>query len=526
MISSLPRVFFAALVCACSSSPGASSPGAGHDSGTGGTPGSDAGSHDSGSDAPTAPPVSWTPCETNDWPSGYPIPAIPTECASIDVPRLHTAPGQGSISLRVARQLSAKNPTTRAVFVLEGGPGGSAVFTSGLIPGAMPGLIADFDLVYVDVRGTGGSDYLSCPTDPVSTTAEWEACAKANSSVPLNQYLSVPVAHDLDNVRRRLGYDGIHLFAASYGTRVAFDYLRLYGNYVVAGVFDGVAPPVTDLFADSITSIDRGVKMLIDDCEQDSSCVAVSPNLAADLTQRRKNLAANPRPVQFDGQKFFETENDFIGLLYVFMRSDYWRFRIPRAVHESVQGDHTRWNQLMTEAIGSVVSDATGTAPPAKALTPIARFLPQIGFGVAFGSRAVNGAVLCAEALPSSQGISALMALQSQQAWPRTHAINKAKSCPSWAVTPLPESERQLVSSDAKLLLISGLIDINLDPKWAKVALEKLNQAKLIEVENATHLPTYKPCVGQINTEYLRADGDINKVDMSCLDQLPKPKWD
>ena len=66
---------------------------------------------------------------------------------------------------------------------------------------------------------------------------------------------------------------------------------------------------------------------------------------------------------------------------------------------------------------------------------------------------------------------------------------------------------------------------INLDPKWAKIALSKLEQAHLIEVPYAAHLPSYVPCVGKIDVQFLEADGDHSKVDDSCLNTLPAPGW-
>jgi pimeloyl-ACP methyl ester carboxylesterase len=510
--------------CSSESGGGAASPGPSDAAGTG-----DAGAPDAptGSDASAPPPVEWAACDTTDWPTAYPKPSKETECASIEVPLDRGDLSGATLALRVARQRASANPTGRVVFVLEGGPGGSAVFTSGMIPQALPGVLGSFDLVYVDSRGTGGSGYLGCPKQPTAQ-ADWLACAKANAGVPLGHYLSSDNARDLEAVRVRLGYDRIHIFATSYGTRVAFEYLRLFEDKVVAGVLDGVAPPPTDLFTNSVTSGDRGVALLVSDCEADPACTAVAPNLAANLLERRAVLEQTPRPITVDGKQAYEALEDYVALLHALMRDAGWRYRVPKAIHSALAGDHTLWNLLMTEALGAKIADAVSpAAPPSPPLFApgLAGRLEPAGFGAEFSSRAVNAAVLCAEALPNSPGVAALNALFAQQLWGTKSIVDKANTCAAWAVAPLPETERQLVSSSRPLLLLSGVVDINLDPKWAKIALSKLEQAHLIEVPYAAHLPSYVPCVGKIDVQFLEADGDHSKVDDSCLNTLPAPGW-
>ena len=312
--------------CSSESGGGAASPGPSDAAGTG-----DAGAPDAptGSDASAPPPVEWAACDTTDWPTAYPKPSKETECASIEVPLDRGDLSGATLALRVARQRASANPTGRVVFVLEGGPGGSAVFTSGMIPQALPGVLGSFDLVYVDSRGTGGSGYLGCPKQPTAQ-ADWLACAKANAGVPLGHYLSSDNARDLEAVRVRLGYDRIHIFATSYGTRVAFEYLRLFEDKVVAGVLDGVAPPPTDLFTNSVTSGDRRVALLVSDCEADPACTAVAPNLAANLLERRAVLEQTPRPITVDGKQAYEALEDYVALLHALMRDAGWRYRVPR----------------------------------------------------------------------------------------------------------------------------------------------------------------------------------------------------
>jgi pimeloyl-ACP methyl ester carboxylesterase len=519
--------FVVVIACSCGSEPaGQPDGGAGVDAGLVGLVDA-AGSVDAEAQADAAPepPLVWGACDTADWPDGYWLPPEDTECATVEVPLDAGDPAGPSLGLRVARQAARSWTPRGAVFVLEGGPGGASVFTSGLIPSAMPDLQNRFDVIYVDQRGTGASGYLGCPGSP-RTETELIECARQHTDTGLEHYLSLDVVRDLDLVRERLGYEEIYLFAVSYGTRIAFDYIRLHGDRVAAAILDGVAPPPVDLFSDTVTAADRGVDMLVRDCNADVDCLAVSPDLAADLETRRGALREEPRSVLVAGRPAQETEDDYVSLLKAFIRQSYWRYRVPSAVHEAVGGNDGPWNGLMSEAMGAPVTDAAGTSVPRVAPEPLRRRLPADSFGAAFGSPAVNMAMMCAEILPNSPGVAALADLYAEQSWADGLVLEKARACASWPVQPLDAAERQLVASDVAILLVSGAIDVNVDPRWATIAREPLNNAAEIVVPYSTHLATYVPCVGRINTDFLAARGDMTAVDTGCLQQLRQPPWE
>ena len=469
------------------------------------------------------PPLVWAACDTDDWPDGYPRPPADTECTAIEVPL--DDPAGPTLALRVARQPARSFSPRGAVFVLEGGPGGSSVFTSGLIPDAMPDLQSRFDLVYVDQRGTGGSGVLSCRGTP-RTEADWVACAAQHQDTGLQHYLSVDVVRDLEVVRERLGYEQVHLFAVSYGTRVAFEYIRLHPDRIAAAVLDGLAPPPSDLFSDTVTAVDRGVEMLVRDCAADPDCLEVSPTLATDLEERRQALADTPRPIVVGGTPMVEGADDFAAFLGAFVHQSWWRNRIPRAIHEAVGGDSAAWDALLSEAMGAPVTAASGSGPrPLRPATRLPRGGLGDGFGVAFGSPVVKMAMLCAEILPNSPGVAALEELDTAQAWGDGSIVEKARACSSWPVEPIDAAQRQFVSSDVPILLLSGELDVNVDPRWASMALASLGDATHLLVPYATHLATYVPCVGQINSDFFGAAGDMSRVDTDCLERLRPPPW-
>ena len=82
--------------------------------------------------------------------------------------------------------------------------------------------------MFVDQRGTGGSNRVLIPTDPPDLTGltpeemdtkakEWVAGCLSEIDMDPQYYTTSVAMDDLDEVREALGYDKINLFGYSYG---------------------------------------------------------------------------------------------------------------------------------------------------------------------------------------------------------------------------------------------------------------------------------------------------------------------
>ena len=174
-------------------------------------------------------------------------------CGSLTVPENRTTRRGRTIDLQiVVLPARSRTPAPDPIFFLAGGPGQAA---TALSRGAFdPALQQDRDLVFVDQRGTGGSNPLECelpgePVDPQSYLGDvfqvsvFEKCRdELASKADVTQYTTAAAADDLDDVRAALGYSRINLMGGSYGTRAALIYMRRHPASVRTAVLNGVAP--------------------------------------------------------------------------------------------------------------------------------------------------------------------------------------------------------------------------------------------------------------------------------------------
>ena len=480
--------------------------------------------------APEVPPpdLAWAPCDTTSWPTGYPLPAKGTECTTLDVPLDHAHPDDGrTFTLRVARQKSKAFPNGKVVFQLAGGPGGTSVGQAGVIPRLMPKLLDGFDLVYVDQRGTGGSGYLSCKHGYPQTKADWIACGKEHAADDLSHDLTADAADDLESVRQALGYGPIYVRAGSYGTRLGLELLRRHESSVAAIVLDGVDPPDGTFFQDFVRAVDRGVSNLVRDCGKSAACGAITTDVLGDLEVYRAQLKTAPRPILVDGSPDAEDEATFLSMLGGALFDASFYFKVPRAIHAAASGSYTQWDSIMSQVSGMSITEPAaarrfGWSPTMR----LARSVARTHGGVDYVAPGLYATVVCAENLPSAGSLADLQSLQDAQKWGGDASmIDLYEACASWNVSPLDPSLRTAVRSNAKVLLLDGDLDLNTFPEWGAHAAETLPNGTNVVVPYATHSTMGVPCVGDVITQFFRADGDMTKVDASCIGALVEPAW-
>lgn len=472
------------------------------------------------------PELDWGPCDTASWwPAGYPQPSAAVECATVEVPRDHADPAGKSLTLRVGRQRAKNARATGAVFHLAGGPGGAATVQSGIVPLVLPGLLEDYDQVYVDQRGTGGSGRMDCSGGYPEDRAAWEACGREYRRSPLDHYLTVAAAHDVELVRQRLGYGPIALRGGSYGTRLGLEIMRQHPGSVALAVLDGLAPPDVDLLGEDLKLFDHGVAMLVADCAASAACAAVAPDLGADLAAVRAGVVADPPRIRVQGHVYVEDEELFLQVLQGALYRAEVRVKLPRAIHDAAAGNRARWNAVMSVLFGVTVTAATAS-DPAPAWRPRAGAGRWPGHrGDEYVAAGLFMTVMCAEWAPISPGPEAMAATLEAQVWPSRGILDIVEACPAWSVDPVEASLHEPVVSDIPTLLVSGRADLNTLWEWGEHAAQTLSRGTHVVLPWATHSTMSTACGASLMEQFILAGGDMAAVDAGCVEAIAEPAW-
>jgi pimeloyl-ACP methyl ester carboxylesterase len=193
-----------------------------------------------------------------------------TECGTVELPLDYDQPRRGTTEVAMLR-VRATDPARRigTLFVNPGGPGGSGVEMAAMASAFLsPELLAHFDVVGIDPRGTNYSANVRCFRDAGEQgvalagmnvrfpqgdeqTAAFVASARAlgqgcsTTGAPLSASMSTAqVARDMDVVRRALGDDRLTFLGFSYGSYLGQVYVNMFPDRVRAVAIDGVLDPV------------------------------------------------------------------------------------------------------------------------------------------------------------------------------------------------------------------------------------------------------------------------------------------
>jgi len=176
------------------------------------------------------------------------------------------------------------------VFYIPGGPGSSATEDAPYVAQDLAKLRASRDLVFVDQRGTGGSNPLNCELFDTknihSYLGHWnppaavKACrAQLEKTADLKLYVTSIAMDDLDDVRRALGYGKINLSGSSYGTRAVMTYVKQHESSVRSVLLHGVSPVDQIMPRDFPQHTQRALDGVLDECLANADCAESFPDI-------------------------------------------------------------------------------------------------------------------------------------------------------------------------------------------------------------------------------------------------------
>jgi len=421
-------------------------------------------------------------------------PGRAARCGSLVVAERRGAATGRRLRLRfVVFEAQGSGPAADPLIYISGGPGSPAQIDAASIGRwwswtARAPWLGRRDVVVFDQRGVGVSEpKMNCPElaetghriFPQALSEEeearlWREAAQAchdrltRSGIDLSAYNTATITADLADLIRELGYRSWDLYAVSYGTRVALEFLRDHGAGTRAVVLDSAYPPDAASYIDGPRNGRRAFAELFRECADTAACNAAYPHLAESFARIVRRAAATPleatladprggAPVRarFDAARLVET------LFYGFYE---WRSTqaMPAVIAALDRGDMRPFLPLAAAAFATYSSDQE--------------------------SQGLYLSVECHDEFPFNSR-EAVLAAAAEAPLFKDFALTTLPlmACPAWPVGSAAAGERAAVASPVPVLLLAGELDPVSSPDWAKAAAALLPHATLLRFRGIGH---------------------------------------
>jgi pimeloyl-ACP methyl ester carboxylesterase len=447
-------------------------------------------------DSKTPSRIPLTPCEVKGL--GW-----DTSCGRYEVYEDRKAGTGRKIALNVVVLPARRRPAAPdALFLLAGGPGQSIVKAAAGLT-FLSRLRETRDIVLVDQRGTGGSGALTCPAAEGSATAEdlpesvVRQCLVELKADPRLYTTDLAMA-DLDDVRAALGYESIDLWGASYGTRAALVYIKMFPGRVRTAVLDGVAPYGNRLPLYMPRDADRALGLLFRDCAASRDCATAFPDLPGTVRRVYERLRVAPAAVS---------------LRHPLTAQDMTASVSGEAFTSGVRA--ALYSAEIAALVPFVVTRAeAGDYAPFQAMTVTSYKQMQESMSVA-----LLFSVMCAEDVPF------IAREEFDDASMFTSAARRMASvCAFWPKGSPPGDLRRPVGSDVPTLLLSGALDPVTPPSWAEEAAKTLSRSRHLVMPNAGHGISSQGCVPKLLQKFIE-DGKHDGLDLGCIEKQRRPPF-
>lgn len=387
---------------------------------------------------PQKPSITLRPCT---WGS------TSAQCGTLRVYENRDARSGRMIDLRVAViRASSDHPAPDPIFYLAGGPGDAA--TEDAYHQQFPySLSENHDLVFVDQRGTGGSNRVLIPNDQPDLTGltpeeidtsvqAWVARVLEEIDMDPRFYTTSLAMDDLDEVREALGYDKINLYGYSYGATAAQYYLRQHEDHVRTMILGGGTLLDIPVFERWATNGQQALDKIFDRCQADTTCQAAFPNIRDEFKALQARLAAQPVTLGNDSQtvNVTLTSDVFAATIRNMTKDSKHDPGLPLLVHQAYQAND--WNGLT-------------------------QFFADGGGPEWWGNQFMEHIIRCSEkwAAFDPEAVSRLSEGSYLKGWDVSLAQNQAFSCKYTPAGETPEGLAPQPGSQVPALIFNGEVD-------------------------------------------------------------------
>ncbi len=443
------------------------------------------------------------PCEI-EHPLG--LAALPAECGVLQVPENPAEPRGRQIGLHVARVAAiSRRKQPDPLLVLAGGPGAAASGFYASVAPAFARIERDRDILLIDQRGTGGSNPLECADQEDLTghasiaqiTAAARSClASLATRADVAWYTTRAAVQDLERVRAALGLERVNLYASSYGTRVALQYLRHFPHRTRSVILDGVVPIDQPMGATTAMDAESALERILARCAREAACHDRFGDPLADYGAVRAALRVSTLPISVrDPLTGADTSFEFgaahlASVLRLLSYTNEYAALLPLLLHAAAA--HEDYSPLASQYLmverGYSRSIATG----------------------------MHNSVVCAEDVPffaaQKPDRAALAAT-----YLGTRQIDGLEAvCGVWPRGAMDEDLRAPLQSEVPALLLSGSDDPATPPAYAHEVARSFPHHLDLVLEGFGHGQLTAPCVDRIMAQFLE-HAAVESLDAGCV---------
>jgi pimeloyl-ACP methyl ester carboxylesterase len=397
------------------------------------------------------------------------------------------------------------------LFYFAGGPGSAATEDAPGIARIFAKIREHRDLVFVDQRGTGGSNPLNCDFYNANDLQSYlgyffplEDIRKCRTQLEpkadLKLYTTTIAMDDIDDARAALGYDRINLFGGSYGTRAALTYLKRHPKHVRAAILQGVSPTNQLMPRDFPQHTERALQGVLSECVADQQCNTAFPNVKAEAQAVLAQLTKGP--VEVEVQKPRSTERVKVKLsrdlaaetIRYMLYNPVAASRIPLMIHLAAQGNFVPMTNAALEYRVNLV---------------------------ATGSNGMYLSVTCAEDLPwIKHGEGERIAENTFLGDYRLRQQREA--CELWPRATIERDYSQPTRADAPVLILTGEWDPVTPPLYGDATAKELKNSLHIVVPHGAHglggLEGMN-CIENAINKFVES-GTTKDIDTSCVKNI------
>lgn len=422
-------------------------------------------------------------------------------CERAEVPADYDQPDGAQISLGVVI-LKAESALKAPIFVLSGGPGGSAIDSYVDIFYGHP-LREKHDIIIFDQRGTLYSEpflfceevlettlsILSGPEEPEADYADtyldaYQSCYQRliDQGIDLADYNSVSNAHDIETLRASLAYDQIILYGSSYGTLLAQHYLRAYPDQVKSAILDAVVSPEINFLTEAPNVAQGAFDLLFATCKADPACDASYPDLAENYRRTYLRLAERPLEITLTDPE--------TGISYetTFNNEDFRSFTFQLL-----------YSTDLVPFMPRIIRDiSAGRLDEVKGILEILTFDRT-------QSDAMYYATICAEDADFSLSDVNVFGLSIDLAEIELDSARFVKDlCARWDLPELPPTIDETISTEIPVLLLSGAFDPITPPAYAADADQEMSQGVEVLFTDGAHTNLLnEPCAERLISDFI-----------------------